>query len=974
MAENRFAKYAPPPTQLETKAASSVSGQALENKQRGLTIAEKEGTAPFAAPTASTELTSKQQKLISEAADVSGKEADRFTKAEPVKLYTIALPQFAAALRTPHNKEGDSDLVMLSAKIQDPIGSVREGDEQRFQNLQSALERLPKRFQEEFTGNGGVFTEGTRDNIRRILTNRLRAYNKGYKRERQLATSRVNVTNSRLRAAGLADTFLIDPIKEVIGPHLGDTFAADVKAYVDQQQAAAAPKQNTVGLTEPLPPGAQYAGEDIKGYRFTPEQTAQADAYKKSKDFNAQGWADMITGFATDLGVVTPESADAFRADALQVGAQLETAKAKGQQLAPGFDYSAADEAASKNAGLGASVAQGLRNVPESIAQGVMGVAAIPKDALLSVLGGERIGLYKSIPDLALELVKTGYLGAPTGETTKAVTQMLEDRYGGLNNIQRSAIKDPMGMAADLSMVLTGGGSLVGRAPGALGKLGEATAQVGRAIDPLSGVTGIVTEGVPAAYSAARSAAPAAIEGLENAPSNLIGMPSGAGGAAVREATGAGFERGMSGAETPRSQAFTENMRNAPGAAAGNVAAAKEAVDRLRAQNYQQYLKDTASLGINPQPLDFGKVQQRIEDIKPANYDDYLGMTNRPTEHLAWERMKQTVDEYGAQAAKNPDLLLPVNVDNFKQNLFDIGSKATGSFDSKAAGIADQAYGAVRGLIAESDPLYDAAMKTSQQGIEAVKELEHAFSLAPGKDRRVNVDAATRKLQSIWRNNASTNYGQRVSLGELLAHYDPEGVVKAGGAGQMLSSPYPRGLSGSVAAGSIFGGAAVNPLVLAALPTLMPRVVGEVAHAAGRAAGTGARYGKTLLEKAEPVVDFYNNNPTLTLAAGQLGSRGYDVERLLNQYTTGSPVSAVEPSDGGPSIPRAALVEGGAKYPPVEEPVAPAASRIDLGTEGRYDPETGTFILPDGTRVRPDGTPVEERRQGGLMELARKYR
>jgi hypothetical protein len=969
----------PVPVAKNQKEQVEITGGELGNVQKGQAIQKGAATLPFEGPQAATSLTSSQQKLVSEAADVSGKEADRFTKAEPVKLYTIALPQFAAALRTPHNKEGDSDLVMLSAKIQDPIGSVREGDEQRFQNLQAALERLPKRFQEEFTGNGGVFTEGTRTNIRRILTNRLRAYNMGYKRERQQATSRIKVTNNRLKASGLPETFLIDPVKEVVGPHLGDTFAADVKAYTEQQQAAAAPERKTVGLTEPLPAGAQIEGEDVKGYRFTPEQTAQADAYKQSKNFTAEGWADMITGFAKDIGIVTPDTAGSFRDNALSVGSELAKAKAAGKPLAPGFNYEEVDKAASQNAGLGASVAQGLRNLPESAAQLAMGVMAIPKDAIASVVTGERVGLYKTLPDLAGELIRQAG-GAPTGENTAAISKMLEERYGGLDNIQRAAIKDPVGIVGDLSMLLTAGGSTAARVPGVIGKVGEGVAQVGRVIDPLSAITAAVGEGAPAAYRAARERAPAALEGIENAPSNLVGWPSGAGGASVREATGSGFERGMAGEATPRSEAFTRNMRNAAGAAAETVAAARDAVERLKAQNYQQYLRDTRSLGINPQPLDFSKVQQRIEEIKPANYDHYLNMADRPTEHVAWDRMKRTVDAYAAEAAQNPDLLLPVNVDNFKQNLFDIGSKATGAYDSKATGIANQAYGAVRGLIAEADPLYDAAMTTSREGIEAVKELENAFSLAPGKDRRVNVDAATRKLQSVWRNNASTNYSQRANLADLIAQYDPEGRVAAGGAGQMLSSATPRGMSGTITAGTAFGGAAVNPLTLGLLPTLVPRIVGEGAYAAGRLAGTGARYGRTLLDAVEPytseIGELYNRYPTLTLAGAQLGSRDYETERLKNQYGIGTDLMPV-----GAETPQVTEMPAAQPTPQMPVAAAPEATQpqvIKIGDhELVYDAATDMLVEPaTGRRVKDpeDILKPAAMYRGGLMDLARKYR
>jgi uncharacterized protein YjbJ (UPF0337 family) len=951
----------------QRKAASQQTGEDLSNVSKGLDIGQKTAQAPYVAGTAAAELTGKQQKLVSEAADVSGKEADRFNKSTGFKKYDISLPNFAAALRTTPNKEGDSELVMLSAKIQDPEGSVREGDEHRFNNLQSALEMIDPKLKEEFTGNGGMFTADTRKNIRRILANRLRAYNMAYKTERKRATDRIDVTNRRLKAAGLPDIYLIDPIKEVVGPHLGETYKADVAAYQRKLTGeGAGEEKRTVGLTEPLPPGAQIEGEDVKSYRFTPEQVAAADEYKKSKNFTAEGWADMITGFARDLGVVTPENQSFFRDDALNAGKTLQKAKEEGKILAPGFDYSKADEAATKNAGLFEGIAQRVRNLPESAAVLLAGATAIPKDAILSVANMQRTGVFKTFPDLAAELVRQAG-GDPAGPTTQAFSKMLEENYGSMDNVNRYSIKDPLGFAGDLSMLLTGGGAAAAKF-GRLGKLadvtkaGEAVRSVGRAIDPMSAITAAISEGAPALYREVKDRAPDAVEGAGNIPSNLVGWPSGAGGPSVREATASGFERGMAGAETPRSTSFTENMRNASRAAANTVAAAKAAVDRLRASNYQRYLDETKSLGLNPQPLDFDVVRQRMQDIKPANYDDYLGMTDRPVEHLAWERMNRTVEDYGAQAAKNPDLLLPINMDNFKQNLFDIGSKVTGGYDTKASGIADKAYGAVRGLIADADPLYDTAMKNAEEGIAAVKELEGAFSLAPGRDRRVNVDAATRKLQSVWRNNAGTNYNQRSNLADLLNQYDPEGVVRAGGAGQMLSSATPRGMSGTIAAGTILPSSLFNPATLALLPTLVPRVVGEAAYGLGRAAGTGARYGKALMDATETprtaLAELYNNYPSLALATTQAGSRAYQTERLQNQYGIGSETPSVPTEED------------------VQLPGSKPGTMMFGGREIEYDPATKTFVDTEtGERVKSLAEfDVQGMYRGGLMALAQKYR
>jgi hypothetical protein len=67
----------------------------------------------------------------------------------------------------------------------------------------------------------------------------------------------------------------------------------------------------------------------------------------------------------------------------------------------------------------------------------------------------------------------------------------------------------------------------------------------------------------------------------------------------------------------------------------------------------------------------------------------------------------------------------------------------------------------------------------------------------------------------------------------------------------------------------------------------------------------------------------------------------------------------------------------GQQFNPVEQTPGDYATTVAEPPAAKYDPETDTFILPDGSRVRADGTPVTEpigMYSGGLMELARKYR
>lgn len=67
-----------------------------------------------------------------------------------------------------------------------------------------------------------------------------------------------------------------------------------------------------------------------------------------------------------------------------------------------------------------------------------------------------------------------------------AVGKFLVDRYGSGSAILRTLATDPVGMAADISMVLSGGGTAAARLPGVAGRLGEAAATAGRAIDPIT--------------------------------------------------------------------------------------------------------------------------------------------------------------------------------------------------------------------------------------------------------------------------------------------------------------------------------------------------------------------------------------------------------------------------------------------------------------------------------------------------------
>jgi hypothetical protein len=71
-------------------------------------------------------------------------------------------------------------------------------------------------------------------------------------------------------------------------------------------------------------------------------------------------------------------------------------------------------------------------------------------------------------------------------EYPRAVGQYYKERYGGGEEAKRSLIEDPVGVAADASTVLTGGGGIAAKVPGIIGKAGTVASKAGGLLNPVS--------------------------------------------------------------------------------------------------------------------------------------------------------------------------------------------------------------------------------------------------------------------------------------------------------------------------------------------------------------------------------------------------------------------------------------------------------------------------------------------------------
>jgi hypothetical protein len=139
-------------------------------------------------------------------------------------------------------------------------------------------------------------------------------------------------------------------------------------------------------------------------------------------------------------------------------------------------------------------------------------------------------------------------------------------------------------------------------------------------------------------------------------------------------------------------------------------------------------------------------------------------------------------------------------------------------------------YTSVKDEIKKQAPAYEKIMKNYSEGLDTAAELKKTLSLG----KNTTEDAALRKLQSVMRNDVSTNYGNRVDYAKMLEDASGKPIMEQL-AGQSLSTFTPRGLQKLSATG--LGGASIyNPSLLPLVAGSSPRLMGEATVLAGKTA------------------------------------------------------------------------------------------------------------------------------------------
>lgn len=471
--------------------------------------------------------------------------------------------------------------------------------------------------------------------------------------------------------------------------------------------------------------------------------------------------------------------------------------------------------------------------LPETAAQGPMSWRDVPRQALKNI--PDSAGQFaSSLVEPILHPINTAkavyqagsgalrkLAGAEPNEDTAvadAVGKFFSDRYGGMENFKKTIATDPVGFAADVSTVLTGGGALAAKVPGMIGQTGKAVSAVGRAIDPLAG--------------AAKAVGAVGKRVVEPIVSSVIGnMTTNTGAESIRQAARAGYSGGW------RGQTFLDNMR-------GNVSAEKlvddahAALETMRRERQAAYKSGAASFKADKTVLDFAPIEKAYENLRTSivvqgefpTKSTSTGAFQRP-EHLSvgkqaankLEEIRSILDEWGG----DPSIHTVEGLDALKKRIDDLRPPATER--GQADRIVTSMRNAVKNEIVKQAPEYAKVMKDYETASDALSQIERSLSLG----QRATADTAIRKLQSVMRNNVSSNYGKRSELVNQLEGAGGVDILPAV-SGQALSSLTPRGFAGQAAGTGVIGGGFFNPAIWASAPLMSPRVMGETAYYAGK--------------------------------------------------------------------------------------------------------------------------------------------
>lgn len=701
-------------------------------------------------------------------------------------------------------------------------------------------------------------------------------------------TSRIATSMRALHSLGTSNPGAMKPgVGTALVEGLAGATAANYAKDTERQQVEAHQK-DVLDAALTLGTGAAYTAEQIEGYRgaYFPQlgDKPETVAAKQVK------LRELLEAAKLKAGVYAP------RIEQLLV-------KTAGDPYAPGAVTPTdvpPSEAQPDDLSWGDAPMEALSNLPKSamgLAEGLVQPVLHPIDTLTSL--GSIVG------GVLNKLDPTGAIKFDEG-SADAVGGWFASRYGSMDGFKHAVAEDPAGVLADAATVLTAGGAGAARVGGKIGQIGTKAAEIGNAIDPFV----LATKAPAAARFAGRTG--------EAAASHVLGLPSGVGAPALE----ASRDAGRAGGE--QLKALRANRR-------GNVpiddvlTEAKDAVSRMREEASTRYKQGMGEVSKDVNVLPFTDIEAAVQKARAPGF--FKGEVKDKSAAAAWGKVDELIQHW--KSLDPAEYHTPEGMDALKQAIGDIANEIPMENRSASRAVT-QAYNAVKREIVKQAPTYAKVMKDYERASTQVREVEKTLSLG----NNASPDTALRKLQSILRNNANTNYGRRRDLGNMLEDYGADTLMPSL-AGQQTSSWTPRGLAGitsSLGSTAALAGL-ISPKAAAALGVASPRVMGALAEKYGQATGPIT---KLFAERDLAGKMSSNSLGRKLVETPQAALFGSDIGRLSQIY--GDQQQEEQPK------PREAPAGVSVRLPVLEAVFGPGADFA----------EDGSVKLPDGTVVPPD--------------------
>jgi len=464
---------------------------------------------------------------------------------------------------------------------------------------------------------------------------------------------------------------------------------------------------------------------------------------------------------------------------------------------------------------------ESLTSIPESAAALAGNLYDVATDPIQAVRGMGRMivgGTEKLMGEPYFDTLSGRAVREQGKAALSAGGDFLKNRYGSEEAIKNTLATDPVGAAADLSLLFSGGSTLAAKTP-MLAKVAPVLRTAANITDPL--------------YLAGKTAGKT-YDLLGTGIKQGLGLKTGVGTEPITQAVQAGREG---------NQTFLENMR-------GDVPPinvledAKANLQKMNADKQKTYRSGMVNIKNDKTVLDFTGIDNAVKDAENMAY--FKGKVKDKTAASVLEDMKAKIADW---KNSNPaEYHTPEGMDNLKQSLWEDFGKLNPT-EKTAYSAGKQVYDSVKSEISKQAPEYAKVMKEYENASELTKEIERSLSLG----NKASADTAMRKLQSLMRNNVNTNYGQRLNLAQQLEASGGRDLMPAL-AGQAMGDWTPRGIQRATAGLEGMGAYAIGGPALAALDVASssPRLMGETSYKYGQLANALTQGGQAV-SKAVPM-------------------------------------------------------------------------------------------------------------------------